>query len=53
MLEIYVYYNGVMRYAILGDAEKVQELRTQGFYVEYRAARSATGLRPAISLGAA
>ena len=48
MLEIYVYYNGTMRYAILGNPEKVRELRDQGYYVEYRAARSTAGLRPAI-----
>ena len=48
MLEIYVYYNGALRYAILGKPEKVRELREQGFYVEYQPARSTRGLRAAI-----
>lgn len=53
MLEIYVYYNGTLRYAILGNSEKVGELREQGFYVEYWPARSTAGLRPAIDFKAA
>jgi hypothetical protein len=48
MLEIYVYYNGSLRYAILGKPEKVRELREQGFYVEYQPARSTPRLHPAI-----
>jgi len=48
MLEIYVYYNGALRYSILGNTEKVRELRDQGFYVEYQPARSTQGLRLAI-----
>ena len=36
MLELLVYYHDVLRYTILGNPDKVQELRSQGFYVEVR-----------------
>ena len=37
MFELLVYYHDVLRYTILGNPDKVQELRNQGFYVEVRA----------------
>ena len=37
MFELLVYYNDVLRYTILGNSDKAQELRNQGFYVEARA----------------
>lgn len=37
MFQILVYYHDVLRYTILGNPDKVQELRSQGFYVEVRA----------------
>lgn len=33
MLELHVYYNDILRYTLLGNWEKAQELRNQGFYV--------------------
>lgn len=37
MFQLLVYYHDVLRYTILGNPDKVQELRNQGFYVEVRA----------------
>jgi hypothetical protein len=37
MLELKVYYHDVLRYTIIANWEKVQELRNQGFYVQVRA----------------
>lgn len=34
MLKLNVYYHDVLRYTIFANWEKVQELRSQGFYVE-------------------
>ena len=39
MLKLNVYYHDVLRYSILANWEKVQELRSQGFYVEVRPAK--------------
>lgn len=36
MFQLLVYYHDVLRYTILGNPDKVQELRGQGFYVEVR-----------------
>lgn len=36
MLKLCVYYHDVLRYTIFASWEKVQELRTQGFYVEIK-----------------
>ena len=36
MLELLVYYHDVLRYTIFANADKAQELRNQGFYVEVR-----------------
>lgn len=38
MFTLLVYYHDVLRYTIFGNAEKAQELRSQGFYVEVRPA---------------
>ena len=35
MLKLCVYYHDVLRYTIFDNFEKVQELRNQGFYVEF------------------
>ena len=37
MFELLVYYHDVLRYTILGNSDKAQELRNQGFYVKARA----------------
>ena len=37
MFQLLVYYHDVLRYTILGNPDKVQELQNQGFYVEVRA----------------
>ena len=34
MLKLRVYYHDVLRYTIIANWEKAQELRSQGFYVE-------------------
>ena len=34
MFKLFVYRHDVLRYTILGNLEKVQELRSQGFYVK-------------------
>lgn len=34
MFMLLVYYHDVLRYTISGTAEKMHELRSQGFYVE-------------------
>lgn len=34
MLELRVYYNDVLRYTIIVNWDKVQELRNQGFYIQ-------------------
>ena len=36
MFALLVYYHDVLRYTIIASAEKAQELRSQGFYVEVR-----------------
>ena len=36
MYELLVYYHDVLRYTVLGNQDKAQELRNQGFYVEVR-----------------
>jgi len=36
MFMLLVYYHDVLRYTISGTAERMQELRNQGFYVEAR-----------------
>ncbi|MDH4234300.1 MAG: hypothetical protein OEV15_04095 [Gallionella sp.] len=36
MFELNVYYDDVLRYAIIGNWGKVQELRDQGFYVQVK-----------------
>lgn len=33
MFKLYVYYHGVLRYTIVSNLEKAQELRDGGFYV--------------------
>lgn len=33
MFKLCVYYHGVLRYTLVGDMVKAQELREQGFYV--------------------
>jgi hypothetical protein len=33
MLVLCVYYHGVLRYTIVANMEKAQELRDKGFYV--------------------
>lgn len=38
MFTLLVYYHDVLRYTIFGTAEKAQELRNQGFYVEAKPA---------------
>ena len=37
MLEILVYYHDVLRYSVMGDWNKVNELQHQGFYVKVKA----------------
>jgi hypothetical protein len=37
MLELSVYYHDVLRYTIIANWEKVQELRNRGFYVQVKA----------------
>ena len=34
MFKLCVYYHDVLRYTIVANLEKIQELRSQGFYVE-------------------
>lgn len=38
MLELRVYYHDALRYTIIANWGKVQELRSQGFYVEVKSA---------------
>ena len=33
MFKLCVYYHDVLRYTLVADMQKVQELRDQGFYV--------------------
>jgi len=37
MFKLCVYYHGVLRYTLVADMEKAQELREQGFYVVVKA----------------
>jgi len=39
VVELFVYYNDVLRYTIIANLDKVQELRNQGFYVQVKLAR--------------
>ena len=34
MFKLCVYYHDVLRYTVIANWEKIQELRGQGFYVE-------------------
>ena len=36
MLELSVYYHDVLRYTIIANWDKVEELRNQGFYVQVK-----------------
>jgi hypothetical protein len=36
MFKLCVYYYGVLRYTLVGDMGKAQELRDQGYYVEIK-----------------
>lgn len=36
MLDLRVYYHDVLRYTIIANWDKVQELRNKGFYVQVR-----------------
>lgn len=38
MLELHVYYHDVLRYTIIANWDKVQELQNQGYYVRVRPA---------------
>lgn len=40
MLELSVYYHDILRYTIIANLDKVQELRNQGFYVQVKPAPS-------------
>lgn len=46
MLELSVYCYGVLRYSVIGDLDKLQELQDRGYYVQARPA-----LRSKIVLG--
>lgn len=37
MFELSVYYHDILRYSIIANLGKVQELRSQGFYVQVKA----------------
>jgi len=37
MFKLCVYYHDVLRYTLVADMQKAQELRDQGFYVEVKA----------------
>jgi hypothetical protein len=37
MLELRVFYHDVLRYTMIANWDKVQELRNRGFYVQVRA----------------
>jgi hypothetical protein len=37
MFKLCVYYHGVLRYTLVADMHKAQELRDQGFYVVVKA----------------
>ena len=37
MFKLCVYYHGVLRYTVVADMQKAQELRDQGFYVVVKA----------------
>lgn len=36
MFKLYVYYHDILRYTILANLEKAQELRSQGFHVDIK-----------------
>ena len=36
VLELSVYYHDVLRYTIIANWDKVEELRSQGFYVQVK-----------------
>jgi len=36
MLELHVYYHDVLRYTVIANWDKVQELRNEGFYVKVK-----------------
>ncbi|MGA7596062.1 MAG: hypothetical protein WCA64_12790 [Gallionella sp.] len=44
MLELTIYYYGVLRYTIIGDLDKLRELQSLGYYVQVnQALRSQKG----------